>query len=302
MKIYHKPVLKKEAVNALSINPNGLYVDATFGGGGHSATILNNLGLRGKLFAFDQDNDSNINKINDPRFVLINNRFSNIKKYLKFYSIDKINGVIADFGVSSYQLDSPSRGFSINKNSRLDMRMNQNQSLDAYFIVNNYSEKKLTSIFLNYGELKKANIFSNLIVSKRKKNLITTTYQLKSAISNLYNDSNKNKILSKVFQAIRIEVNNELNEIKTFLKKSTEILNPGGRLVCISYHSLEDRLVKRYIKSGNFEGIPKKDFYGNIIKPLKVIGKLITPSSNEIKTNRRSRSAKLRIGEKIWKK
>ncbi|MBK79141.1 MAG: 16S rRNA (cytosine(1402)-N(4))-methyltransferase [Flavobacteriaceae bacterium] len=299
MKIYHKPVLKKEAVNALSINPNGLYVDATFGGGGHSATILNNLGLRGKLFAFDQDNDSNINKINDPRFVLINNRFSNIKKYLKFYSIDKINGVIADFGVSSYQLDSPSRGFSINKNSRLDMRMNQNQSLDAYFIVNNYSEKKLTSIFLNYGELKKANIFSNLIVSKRKKNLITTTYQLKSAISNLYNDSNKNKILSKVFQAIRIEVNNELNEIKTFLKKSTEILNPGGRLVCISYHSLEDRLVKRYIKSGNFEGIPKKDFYGNIIKPLKVIGKLITPSSNEIKTNRRSRSAKLRIGEKI---
>ncbi len=299
MKMYHKPVLKKEAINALSIKPEGLYVDATFGGGGHSFEILNNLGLTGKLFAFDQDNDSNVNKINDSRFILINNKFSNIKKYLKLYSIEKIDGVLADFGVSSHQLDTKSRGFSIKYNSRLDMRMNQNQSLDAYFIVNNYSEKKLTSIFLNYGELKRANIFSNVIVSKRKESIIQTTFQLKSAISQLYSDKNKNKILSKVFQAIRIEVNNELNEIKTFLKKSSDILNPGGRLVCISYHSLEDRLVKRYIKSGNFEGIPKKDFYGNLNKPLKGIGKLIVPSINEIKLNRRSRSAKLRIAEKI---
>ena len=299
MKMYHKPVLKKEAINALSIKPEGLYVDATFGGGGHSFEILNNLGLTGKLFAFDQDNDSNVNKMNDSRFILINNKFSNIKKYLKLYSVEKIDGVLADFGVSSHQLDTKSRGFSIKYNSRLDMRMNQNQSLDAYFIVNNYSEKKLTSIFLNYGELKRANIFSNVIVSKRKESIIQTTFQLKSAISQLYSDKNKNKILSKVFQAIRIEVNNELNEIKTFLKKSSDILNPGGRLVCISYHSLEDRLVKRFIKSGNFEGIPKKDFYGNLIKPLKGIGKLITPSINEIKLNRRSRSAKLRIAEKI---
>ena len=299
MKMYHKPVLKKEAINALSINPEGLYVDATFGGGGHSLQILNNLGLRGKLFAFDQDNDSNVNKINDPRFTLINNNFSHIKKCLKLYSIEKINGVLADFGVSSHQLDTKLRGFSINNNSRLDMRMNQNQSLDAFFVVNNYSETKLASIFLNYGELKKANTFSNIIVGKRKKNIIKTTFQLKSAISKLYNEKNKNKILSKVFQAIRIEVNNELNEIKTFLKKSSDILMPGGRLVCISYHSLEDRLVKRYIKSGNFEGIPKKDFYGNLIKPLKGIGKLIVPSINEIKINRRSRSAKLRIAEKI---
>ena len=299
MKMYHKPVLKKEAINALSIKPEGLYVDATFGGGGHSFEILNNLGLTGKLFAFDQDNDSNVNKMNDSRFILINNKFSNIKKYLKLYSIEKIDGVLADFGVSSHQLDTKSRGFSIKYNSRLDMRMNQDQTLDAYFIVNNYSEKKLTSIFLNYGELKKANMFSNFIVSKRKKGMIKTTFQLKSAISQLYSDKNKNKILSKVFQAIRIEVNNELNEIKTFLKKSSDILNPGGRLVCISYHSLEDRLVKRFIKSGNFEGIPKKDFYGNLIKPLKGIGKLITPSINEIKLNRRSRSAKLRIAEKI---
>ena len=299
MKMYHKPVLKKEAINALSIKPEGLYVDATFGGGGHSFEILNNLGLTGKLFAFDQDNDSNVNKINDSRFILINNKFSNIKKYLKLYSIEKIDGVLADFGVSSHQLDTKSRGFSIKYNSRLDMRMNQNQPLDAYFIVNNYSEKKLTSIFLNYGELKRANIFSNVIVSKRKESIIQTTFQLKSAISQLYSDKNKNKILSKVFQAIRIEVNNELNEIKTFLKKSSDILNPGGRLVCISYHSLEDRLVKRFIKSGNFEGIPKKDFYGNLIKPLKGIGKLIVPSINEIKINRRSRSAKLRIAEKI---
>ena len=297
--MYHKPVLKKEAINALSIKPEGLYVDATFGGGGHSFQILNNLGLTGKLFAFDQDSDSNVNNINDPRFTLINNKFSNIKKYLKLYSIEKIDGVLADFGVSSHQLDTKSRGFSIKYNSRLDMRMNQDQPLDAYFIVNNYSEKKLTSIFLNYGELKKANIFSNIIVSKRKKSIIKTTFQLKSAISQLYSDKNKNKILSKVFQAIRIEVNNELNEIKTFLKKSSDILMPGGRLVCISYHSLEDRLVKRFIKSGNFEGIPKKDFYGNLIKPLKGIGKLITPSINEIKLNRRSRSAKLRIAEKI---
>ena len=297
--MYHKPVLKKEAINALSIKPEGLYVDATFGGGGHSFQILNNLGLTGKLFAFDQDNDSNVNNINDPRFTLINNKFSNIKKYLKLYSIEKIDGVLADFGVSSHQLDTKSRGFSIKYNSRLDMRMNQDQPLDAYFVVNNYSEKKLTSIFLNYGELKKANIFSNIIVSKRKKSIIKTTFQLKSAISQLYSDKNKNKILSKVFQAIRIEVNNELNEIKTFLKKSSDILNPGGRLVCISYHSLEDRLVKRFIKSGNFEGIPKKDFYGNLIKPLKGIGKLIVPSINEIKINRRSRSAKLRIAEKI---
>ena len=299
MKMYHKPVLKKEAINALSIKPEGLYVDATFGGGGHSFEILNNLGLTGKLFAFDQDNDSNVNKMNDSRFILINNKFSNIKKYLKLYSVEKIDGVLADFGVSSHQLDTKSRGFSIRYNSRLDMRMNQNQPLDAYFIVNNYSEKKLTSIFLNYGELKRANIFSNVIVSKRKESIIQTTFQLKSAISQLYSDKNKNKILSKVFQAIRIEVNNELNEIKTFLKKSSDILNPGGRLVCISYHSLEDRLVKRFIKSGNFEGIPKKDFYGNLIKPLKGIGKLIVPSINEIKINRRSRSAKLRIAEKI---
>ena len=299
MKMYHKPVLKKEAINALSIKPEGLYVDATFGGGGHSFEILNNLGLTGKLFAFDQDNDSNVNKMNDSRFILINNKFSNIKRYLKLYSVEKIDGVLADFGVSSHQLDTKSRGFSIKYNSRLDMRMNQNQPLDAYFIVNNYSEKKLTSIFLNYGELKRANIFSNVIVSKRKESIIQTTFQLKSAISQLYSDKNKNKILSKVFQAIRIEVNNELNEIKTFLKKSSDILMPGGRLVCISYHSLEDRLVKRFIKSGNFEGIPKKDFYGNLIKPLKGIGKLITPSINEIKLNRRSRSAKLRIAEKI---
>ena len=299
MKMYHKPVLKKAAINALSIKPEGLYVDATFGGGGHSFQILNNLGLSGKLFAFDQDNDSNVNNIVDPRFILINNKFSNIKKYLKLYSVEKIDGILADFGVSSHQLDTQSRGFSIKYNSRLDMRMNQNQPLDAYFIVNYYSEKKLTSIFLNYGELKKANIFSNIIVSKRKESLIKTTFQLKSAISQLYSDKNKNKILSKVFQAIRIEVNNELNEIKTFLKKSSDILNPGGRLVCISYHSLEDRLVKRFIKSGNFEGIPKKDFYGNLNKPLKGIGKLIIPSINEIKLNRRSRSAKLRIAEKI---
>jgi len=179
------------------------------------------------------------------------------------------------------------------------MRMNQNQSLDAYFVVNNYSETKLTSIFLNYGELKKANIFSNLIVSKRKENDISTTFQLKSAISKLYSDKNKNKILSKVFQAIRIEVNDELNKIKTFLKKSSDILIPGGRMVCISYHSLEDRLVKRFIKTGNFEGIPKKDFYGNLIKPLKGLGKLIIPSMNEIKINRRIRSAKLRVAEKL---
>jgi len=299
MKMYHKPVLKKEVIKALSINPEGLYVDATFGGGGHSLSILSKLGLRGKLFAFDQDNDSKVNTINDSRFTLINNNFSSIKQYLKFYSVDKINGVLADFGVSSHQIDTKSRGFSIKSNSRLDMRMNQNQSLDAYFIINNYSEKKLTSIFLNYGELKKANIFSNLIISKRKESLIETTFQLKTAISKLYNDKNKNKILSKVFQAIRIEVNNELNEIKTFLKKSSEILIPGGRLVCISYHSLEDRLVKRFMKSGNFEGIPKKDFFGNIIKPLNGIGRIIVPSIDEIKINRRSRSAKLRIAEKL---
>ena len=299
MKIYHKPVLKKEAINALSINPEGSYVDATFGGGGHSLPILSKLGLRGKLFAFDQDNDSKVNSINDSRFTLINANFSSIKQYLKFYSIDKINGILADFGVSSYQLDTKSRGFSIKNNSRLDMRMNQNQSLDAFFIINNYSEKKLTSMFLNYGELKKANLFSNLIVKKRKENLIKTTFQLKSVVSKLYNDKNQNKTLSKLFQAIRIEVNNELNEIKTLLKKSSEILIPGGKLVCISYHSLEDRIVKRFIKSGNFDGIQKKDFYGNIIKPLKNIGKLIVPSINEIKTNRRSRSAKLRVAEKL---
>ena len=297
--MYHKPVLKKEAIKALSINPEGLYVDATFGGGGHSLSILRKLGLRGKLFAFDQDNDSKVNTINDSRFTLINTNFSSIKQYLKFYSIDKINGVLADFGVSSHQIDTKLRGFSIKSNSRLDMRMNQNQSLDAYFIINNYSEKKLTSIFLNYGELKKANIFSNIIINKRKESLIETTFQLKKAISKLYNEKNKNKILSKVFQAIRIEVNNELNEIKTFLKKSSEILTPGGRLVCISYHSLEDRLVKRFMKSGNFEGIPKKDFYGNIIKPFKGIGRIIIPSIEEIKINRRSRSAKLRIAEKL---
>ena len=299
MKIYHKPVLKKEAVNALCINSEGIYVDATFGGGGHSLLILNKLGLKGKLFAFDQDDDSKINLINDRRFTFINNNFSNIKQYLKFCHVKKINGVLADFGVSSFQLDTISRGFSIRNNSRLDMRMNQNQSLDALFVVNNYSEDKLTSIFFKYGELKKANLFSSLIVNKRKENLIETTLQLKSIVSKFYNDRNKKKILSKLFQAIRIEVNNELEEIKTFLKKSLEILIAGGRLVCISYHSLEDRIVKRFFNTGNFDGVPKKDFYGNIIKPLRNIGKLIVPSKEEIKLNMRSRSAKLRVAEKL---
>lgn len=295
---YHNPVLKNEVVQGLSIDPEGTYVDATFGGGGHSSLILDKLGPKGKLFSFDQDNDSIINSINDSRFKLVNSNFTFINNYLKLHKIDKINGVLADFGVSSHQINSVSRGFSTRSDSMLDMRMNKNQSLNAYSVINEYDEQRLTSIFFNYGELRNAKSYSKVILEKRIIEPIATTFQLKKTLKELVPSRFENKIFAQLFQSIRIEVNNELDVLKEFLKNSCEILLPKGRMVCISYHSLEDRIVKRFINSGKFNGDPEKDFYGNVETPLKKIGKLIIPSQNEIEENNRSRSAKLRIGEK----
>ena len=296
---YHNPVLLKATLEGLNIFPNGVYVDVTFGGGGHSRAILKQLNEEGRLLGFDQDLDALDNSIDDPRFEFIASNFSHLSQYLKYHHVDGVAGILADFGVSSHQFDTQERGFSIRAEGRLDMRMNQSQDLNAHYIINKYTELDLTRIFFQYGELKNSKAVARAIVSKRGKSDIRTTLDLINIVNPLIPKKFENKILAQLFQALRIEVNDELEIIKLFLKQATETLLPGGRLVCISYHSLEDRLVKRYFQTGSFEGELKKDFYGNPIKPLKKIGKLIIPSAQEINENRRARSAKLRIAEKI---
>ena len=295
---YHVPVLLKESINALNILPSGVYVDATFGGGGHTKEILNHLNSSGKVIAFDQDADAYKNRIDDFRFELIAANFSHLKQYLKYYSVIEVDGILADFGVSSHQFNEGSRGFSIREEGRLDMRMNQSQDLDAYEVINQYSEEALSKLFFNYGEMRNSKKVAKLIVNTRIISDIKTTKDLIDLLKPLVPQRFKNSVLAKIFQAIRIEVNDELAVLKTFLEQATEVLKPGGRIVCISYHSLEDRLVKRFIKSGNFEGEEIKDFYGNSKNPLINIGKLRVPSVEEIKINSRARSARLRIAEK----
>ena len=298
MEAYHKSVLTEEVLRGLKIYPSGVYVDATYGGGGHSREILKKLNKDGKLFGFDQDPDSAINKIDDSRFELIVANFSFLTQYLKYYQIDSVDGILADLGVSSHQFDQQLRGFSIRKSGRLDMRMNKTQSLDAHKVINSYDEKSLNLIFRIYGELRSAKKITQNILDSRKKNDICTTFDLIDVLKPLIPKRLKNKFLAQIFQAIRIEVNNELGVLKSLLKQSSSLLRPGGRLVCISYHSLEDRCVKHFFQNGNFDKREDKDFFGNPLKVLNRVGRLIIPSSEEIKSNPRSRSAKLRIAQK----
>jgi 16S rRNA (cytosine1402-N4)-methyltransferase len=296
---YHNPVLLKETVDGLNIKPDGIYVDVTFGGGGHSREILKRLGPNGKLFAFDQDEDALANAIEDDRFVLIHENFRYIKRFLRFYGARSVDGILGDLGVSSHQFDVPERGFSTRFDAELDMRMSQKNELDAYKVVNEYDDANLRRVFYDYGELKNAPALSRTIIESRQHHPIKTTDELKEALAKYLPEKVRNKVLAQIYQAIRIEVNQEMDVLKEFLEQSLEILNPGGRLSVISYHSLEDRLVKRFMKNGMFEGEPERDFFGNFSVPFKTIGKLIIPSDEEIKINNRARSAKLRIAEKI---
>ncbi len=298
-KKYHNPVLLEQSVNGLAIKPDGVYVDVTFGGGGHSKLILEKLGKEGKLFAFDTDAEAQKNKIDDERFILIPENFRYLKQFLRFYGIIKVDGILADLGVSSHQFDSADRGFSTRFDGKLDMRMNQENILSAYQVLNEYAEGKLASILFQYAELRTAKGIASDIIKARLENPVETTFDLKIAIAKFLPLGRENKILAQVFQAVRIEVNQELAVLKEFLNQVPEILNKNGRLSVISYHSLEDRLVKRFIRNGLFEGEPERDMFGNFEVPLKKVGKLIIPTFEEIKTNNRARSAKLRIAEKI---
>ena len=292
---YHNPVLLHESIDGLAIKENGVYVDVTFGGGGHSKEILNRLGQEGKLFAFDQDPDALENVIDDERFVLIPENFRYISRFLRFHGVRKVDGVLADLGVSSHQFDEAERGFSIRFEGDLDMRMNQKSKKSAKDIINTYSEEKLAEILFLYGELRNSRKIARTIVHERKNKSIETSFQLKEVLKMFLPKAKEHKILAQIFQAIRIEVNEELDVLKEFLEQIPNLLKEEGRLSVISYHSLEDRLVKRFIRTGLFEGEPEKDMFGNSNEPLKKVGKLIVPSKEEIKINNRARSAKLRI-------
>lgn len=295
---YHNPVLLLQTVEGLNIKPDGIYVDVTFGGGGHSREILKRLGPNGKLIAFDQDLDALANAIDDPRFLLINQNFRLLKKFLRFHGFRKVDGILGDFGVSSHQFDVAERGFSTRFEADLDMRMNRDSNFSAYTVVNKYEENQLREVLSNYGELHNAAGMARIIVEARQEEKIKTSETLKKVLGRFLPPHKENKILAQIYQAIRIEVNQELDALKEFLLQTQEVLNVGGRISLISYHSLEDRLVKRFIRNGLFEGEPEKDVFGRVEVPFKAVGKFIIPSEEEIKRNNRARSAKLRIAEK----
>ena len=295
---YHNPVLLKETVDGLNIKPDGIYVDVTFGGGGHSREIISRLGENGRLIAFDQDEDALRNAIQDDRFLLINENFRNIKRFLRFHGIKQVDGILADLGVSSHQFDVAERGFSTRFEAELDMRMNQKDELSAYHVINEYEEQDIKRVLMSYGELKNGGAMANVIVNARKDAKIKNSEQLKAVLSKFLPAHKSNKILAQIYQAIRIEVNQEMEALKEFLEQSLEILAPNGRLSVISYHSLEDRLVKRFMRNGMFEGEPERDFFGNFEVPFQIIEKLIVPTAEEISINNRARSAKLRVAEK----
>ena len=296
---YHLPVLLKESINGLKIDDEGIYVDATFGGGGHSLEILKSLSKKGRLVSFDQDPDSINNSYEESNFYFVNENFKYMKRFLKNLGFSKVNGILADLGVSSFQINTPARGFSYRYDAALDMRMNKNNTLDAMKVINSYNHENLSKILFEYGDIKNSKKISEEIIKARTLNKINTTFDLNKILKPLYPERYLNKNLSRIYQAIRIEVNKELDVLKSFLEQTSELLLPGGRLCVISYHSLEDRMVKRYITNGNFSTTAEKDTYGNFSVPFKKIGKMIQPSAVELKENIRSRSAKLRIAEKI---
>jgi len=300
---YHVPVLLHQSVKALSIDKNGVYIDLTFGGGGHTKEILSNLLESGKLYSFDQDQDAWLNAVEIEKrysnFHLIKNNFRYLEQEIKKLKIMGVDGILADLGVSSHQFDTAERGFSFRFDAELDMRMNQEQALTAQDIINEYSEKELHKIFGMYGEIKNAKTLAQTIMNNRKKKEIKTIQDLKNAIDSCIPKKEINKYLAQVFQALRIEVNDELKVIEEMLMQTVNVLKKGGKLVVISYHSLEDRLVKNFLQKGKFFGEVDKDFYGNEIKPFKVIEKLVIPSDDEIERNPRARSAKMRVAEKI---
>jgi len=296
---YHIPVLLKESIDALNINPAGTYVDVTFGGGGHSREILSHLST-GKLIAFDRDSDAEANKINDDRFIFVRNNFRFLHNFLRYNKIDEVDGIFADLGVSSHHFDDAARGFSFRYSADIDMRMNKDSKFSAAKLLNEYSENELKRVFRDYGELNNAYKLSKIIVEKRSEKSIKTVNEFLSIIQPFTPKKDENKFLAKVFQSLRIEVNQEIDALEQLLIHSLKSLKNQGRLVVITYHSLEDRLVKNYMRSGNIEGKIEKDFYGNVICPFKLITrKAIAPSDTEIEANSRARSAKLRVVEKI---
>ena len=296
--MYHSPVLLTASVSGLNIRPASVYVDATFGGGGHSQEILNNMDSQSKLFAFDQDEDAQRNAIDDSRFTLIPQNFGYLKRFMKFHKIDKVDGILADLGVSSHQFDTPDRGFSIRFDGPLDMRMNQQQEITAKEIVNTYSETALADLLFAYGELRNAKKIASLIVQHRPDE-IATTMQLNELLRQVLPKGNEHKVLAKIYQSLRMEVNKEIEVLQSFLTQSKDVLKSGGRLSVISYHSLEDRMVKRYIQNGNFDSEPVKDDFGNPTLYFNKCGGLVVPDQEEIKQNNRARSAKLRIAQRL---
>jgi 16S rRNA (cytosine1402-N4)-methyltransferase len=298
--VYHIPVLPEESIKGLNLQSGSVVVDATFGGGGHSRLILGELGDEGRLFAFDQDEDAAGNVIDDRRLFFIRHNFRYIKNFLQFYNVRQVDAIFADYGVSSHDFDVAERGFSFRFEGALDMRMNQKAGIDAAKVVNEYTEQQLKSVFRMYGEIKNAGRLASIVCKKRSERPIKTTTQLKEIASECAPKAIENKYLAQVFQALRIEVNDEMEALKEFMQASIDLLQPGGRLVVLTYHSLEDRLCKNFMRSGNFEGKIEKDFYGNVISPFKLINrKVIVAGEEELKRNTRSRSGKLRVAEKI---
>ena len=298
--VYHIPALLNECINGLNIKPNGTYVDVTFGGGGHSRAIMEHLGEGGRLLGFDQDMDALANRLNDSRFTFVHANFSFLKNFLRFHDMEHVDGILADLGVSFHHFDAAERGFSFRQDSALDMRMNRSSQEDATSVLMTRGEEELASIFYLYGELKQSRKLAHAIVKQRQQETIDTTGKLVNVVSPFINKKQEKKELAQVFQALRIEVNHEIDVLKRLLQQSLDVLNPGGRLVVITYHSLEDRLVKNFMRSGNVEGRIEKDFYGRVNTPWKLVNnKVIVASEAEVEANPRSRSAKLRIAEKL---
>ena len=299
---YHVPVLLRESVDGLAIKPDGVYIDTTFGGGGHSREILGRLGKKGHLFSFDQDADAERNSVNDDRFTFVRSNFRYIKNWMRYYGIEQVDGLLADLGVSSHHFDDETRGFSFRYEAPLDMRMNKRAGKTAADILNEAEESQLADILYIYGELKQARRIASAIAKERTTRRIETTADLISVTEGLLgSNGNEKKEMAKLFQALRIEVNHEMDALREMLNGARDLLCPGGRLSVITYHSLEDRMVKNFIKAGNAEGKVSQDFFGRIEAPFRAVNnKIITPSADEQAQNPRSRSAKLRIGEKIW--